>query len=318
MIPSPRNDFLRYTSVGDFMSVVDEYPDPDAKEETDKGSAKEYYNDADIRVIQPVDQTASCYYGQGTRWCTAGRTNNMFDHYHNDGPLYVVLPKAPAYPGEKYQFHFESGQYMDEQDNPENLKEIISRHPSIKKAFAKQGKQFGILSLMLDEEINRMATQGNTYIQAQGVNQGNGIVTVSLNEPNSDVEEFSVNSRIVNLVNAASSRNDFGIPMGEPGEGNIYIAYAVIDTNSGKDNTYLVWGEVAYDGHAEIGSDMYYRSNDEDGDYDTPSNPTMARCVSELKQLIYDLIDTEGDYDLDDPFEEQRKVLNTLKQKYGD
>ena len=29
MIPSPRNDFLRYTNVGDFMSVVDEYPNPD-------------------------------------------------------------------------------------------------------------------------------------------------------------------------------------------------------------------------------------------------------------------------------------------------
>ena len=107
-LPSPRNDIMRYADLGDFYSVVDEYPDPDAKELTDKGQAKEVYNDANVRVIEPEDQTAACYYGQGTRWCTAAtKGKNYFDEYANDSPLFIVIPKKPAYPGEKYQLWFD-------------------------------------------------------------------------------------------------------------------------------------------------------------------------------------------------------------------
>ena len=50
---------------------------------------------------------AACYYGQGTRWCTAAtRGKNYFSEYHNESPLLIILPKEPQYPGEKYQLHF--------------------------------------------------------------------------------------------------------------------------------------------------------------------------------------------------------------------
>ena len=35
-IESPRNDIMRYEDLGDFYSVVDEYPDPDEQSLTDK------------------------------------------------------------------------------------------------------------------------------------------------------------------------------------------------------------------------------------------------------------------------------------------
>jgi hypothetical protein len=41
----------------------------------------------------------------------------MYDRYAKDGDLYILLPKQPKYDGEKYQLHFESGQFMDEGDN---------------------------------------------------------------------------------------------------------------------------------------------------------------------------------------------------------
>ena len=107
-IPSPRNDIMRYDDLGDFYSVVDEYPDPDEKPLTDKGEAKEVYSDANVRVIEPEDQAAACYYGQGTRWCTAAtKGENYFDQYANAAPLFIVIPKKPAYPGEKYQLWFD-------------------------------------------------------------------------------------------------------------------------------------------------------------------------------------------------------------------
>jgi hypothetical protein len=41
----------------------------------------------------------------------------MYDRYARDGSLYILLPKKPKYEGEKYQLHFQSNQFMDEQDN---------------------------------------------------------------------------------------------------------------------------------------------------------------------------------------------------------
>ena len=158
-LPSPRNDIMRYADIGDFYSVMDEYSDADEKPLTDKGQAKEVYDDANMRVIEPEDQTAACYYGQGTRWCTAAtKGKNYFDEYANDSPLFIVIPKNPAYPNEKYQlwfdyniggdritsdddwleaFHFygedyivdyeQYGQFMNEKDKDVGLKAIAKR-----------------------------------------------------------------------------------------------------------------------------------------------------------------------------------------------
>jgi hypothetical protein len=113
-IPSPRNNILGYTNFGDFMSVMDEYPDPDAPQLTDKGSAFTLYEDDKWRVIVPQDEPASCYYGQGTRWCTsATKARNMFSYYNNIAPLLIAIPKDPFKPGEKYQLHF--GVSIDDQ-----------------------------------------------------------------------------------------------------------------------------------------------------------------------------------------------------------
>lgn len=83
-----------------------------------KGDAETVFENAQVRVVHPKDQDAACYYGQGTRWCTAATGSmNYFDSYNRGGPMYILLPKQPKYEGEKYQLHFESGQYMDEGDN---------------------------------------------------------------------------------------------------------------------------------------------------------------------------------------------------------
>jgi hypothetical protein len=316
MIPSPRNDFLRYTSVGDFMSVVDEYPDPDSdKQEANRGSAVEYYNDSEIRVIVPKDETAACYYGQGTRWCTAAKNHNMFNHYASNGTLYIIIPKHPDRPGEKYQIHFEENQCMDPSDTPVSISSLVERFPSMRKAFAKQGKKFGILALMSDEEQAKLSAKGEAYIQAHGVNHGNGIVTVSLNEPNAEVQDFAVNSRIANLVNAISSNYDFSIPVkNDPGdEGDIVAAYAIIDTKRGKDNTFIVWGDIDYNGEVTTYDGRYY------DDHTGPTDPKMRQIANDISDLLNVVLDSEQiDFDLDDPWEVNNEALKQLRQKFGD
>ncbi len=126
-IPAPRNDIMRYADLADFVGVVDEYPDPEEKKETDKGTAKTVFENDKVRIVVPEDQNAACYYGQGTRWCTAARTSsNYFNHYNKDGPLYILLPKQPKHDGEKYQLHFASEQFMDENDyTVENIVNLL-------------------------------------------------------------------------------------------------------------------------------------------------------------------------------------------------
>jgi hypothetical protein len=66
-------------------------------------------------VHQPTTSKAACALGANTKWCT---TSKGFDSYNKKGPLYIFTPKKPYYAGEKYQYHKEYGEFMDEKDEP--------------------------------------------------------------------------------------------------------------------------------------------------------------------------------------------------------
>ena len=72
-------------------------------------------------VVQPHTENAACTVGKGTEWCTASRSNSMFNDYNDQGPLVAFVPKKPAYKGERYQaWHSTSKknvQFMDHTDN---------------------------------------------------------------------------------------------------------------------------------------------------------------------------------------------------------
>lgn len=158
-IQPPRNDFNRYKSLEDFMDVVDEYPDEEAESKPEeKKNATELYRDSQLIVTVPNDVEAACYYGQGTRWCTAGKNNNMYDYYtKGNRPLYVIIPRQQAYPGEKYQFHFETKQFMNEQDRQigdDGMKKLVARFPVLTKILQKPAEQFMIPALLSAEYKN--------------------------------------------------------------------------------------------------------------------------------------------------------------------
>ena len=92
----------------------------------------------------PRTQAASCKLGSGTKWCTAAaqEKHNRFSYYTKYGPLYVWHDKKRK---EKYQFHFETGQFMDAQDNPltaEDARYFIDENPVTKKFFQQHMDEF--------------------------------------------------------------------------------------------------------------------------------------------------------------------------------
>lgn len=112
-------------------------------EKAGAGSDADYENLPDMKLlysgdlgqlIVPKTEQASCELGRGTEWCTASERDNQFDRYSSDGPLYVWIdPK-----GKKFQFHFESAQFMDSADTPidrNTLRYFREENPITKKLF---------------------------------------------------------------------------------------------------------------------------------------------------------------------------------------
>ena len=68
-------------------------------------------------IYIPTNKGAACELGKGTEWCTAAPGLNFYEQYHTDkDPLIIFIPKKPSYEGEKYQIHFKTDQFMDEED----------------------------------------------------------------------------------------------------------------------------------------------------------------------------------------------------------
>jgi hypothetical protein len=110
-----------------------------------------------IKVHQLHTKEAACHYGAGTKWCTAAKKDNMFDEYHKEGPLHVV--HTPD--GRKYQFHFASDQYADEQDVMQDTKHLTNQYPGLRKVQAFKGKS---PDFDTDEEYNKeVATKEKPY-----------------------------------------------------------------------------------------------------------------------------------------------------------
>ena len=119
-----------------FRKVYNIYRELPAQVEKAKGNVSEFYNDRDVRIIIPKDKTSACYYGQGTQWCTAStKSTNYFNRYNKQGKLYIILPKEPEHEGEKYQLHFGTDFYANENDKGVRLQTLITRWPQLHKVF---------------------------------------------------------------------------------------------------------------------------------------------------------------------------------------
>ena len=52
------------------------------------------YDDGKYFVVNPLNHDASCYYGKGTKWCTAAETDTHFKKYNEDGKLFYIIDKS--------------------------------------------------------------------------------------------------------------------------------------------------------------------------------------------------------------------------------
>jgi hypothetical protein len=122
-LPLEKRDINRFNSVSELHSLIQTLEGQGVKTQSEvkKEGAEVVYEDSEWKIVIPHTEEASCIYGANTRWCTAGREDNMFDYYNDKGPLYININKVT---GNKYQFHFESWSFMDAKDEEISIRKI--------------------------------------------------------------------------------------------------------------------------------------------------------------------------------------------------
>lgn len=124
-LPVDQRDINRFKTFAELETFLDSHKDTDTRSENEKerqyeanliksGQAKIFLDSADIKIVIPKSQEAAMYFGRNTKWCTAAKNDNAFAYYNIQGPLYIILFKKE---NKRWQFHFESAQFMDEQDD---------------------------------------------------------------------------------------------------------------------------------------------------------------------------------------------------------
>lgn len=111
------------------------------------------FNEDNWVIAVPNTYEADCKLGENTRWCTAGGRSSFadgryyYDRYLSDsgGKYYVNFDMSEGesrygkdYPFTRYQFHFESNQFMDSDDDEVELSEI-GMPKSAKEFYSSEG-----------------------------------------------------------------------------------------------------------------------------------------------------------------------------------
>ena len=99
--------------------------------DADKG-IEVFRDDDKMRIYALHNKGAACKLGKGTEWCTAAPGLNYFEQYYEpDDPLFYFEIKHANIgihtDTDRYQFHFGSNQFMDEDDNdiPEDYRDHL-------------------------------------------------------------------------------------------------------------------------------------------------------------------------------------------------
>jgi|TARA_R110002020_G_scaffold31127_7_gene97442 hypothetical protein len=94
------------------------------------------FEDSRFKVVVPKSHAASCYYGAGTKWCTASKdATHHFTNYDKDGKLFYILDKSAPTSNKYYKVAlnktYKGGNtYYDAKDSviadPEDIYNIMS------------------------------------------------------------------------------------------------------------------------------------------------------------------------------------------------
>lgn len=147
-----KKDINQYRHISDVNDAVSKHVGTySSKREEKKHIKKEgadlIHSENGVQVYHLKTKEAACQYGKNTKWCTSSTNDdgtpsddNAFDKYNKAGKIYFVKARDENGDIKKYQFHHETGSYMDENDEEIELKDFVSNNPELKNVEEWQGE----------------------------------------------------------------------------------------------------------------------------------------------------------------------------------
>ena len=89
-----QKDLYQYESLEELFNALNTADSKPRREVSDREDAEKVYESDRYVVMVPDTKEASCYYGAGTKWCTAQTDRDYFSNYKKSGELYYIIDKT--------------------------------------------------------------------------------------------------------------------------------------------------------------------------------------------------------------------------------
>lgn len=143
-------DLNQVKALGDLFNLVEKYYSQDDTKNVfdllnilDENEHKLLMSGEKWIMYTPKSEKAAAYLGTGTEWCTAWGPystderyrdrKNHFSSHNGQGPLYVMINRNDS--TDKYQFHFETKQFMDKNDRKIDTGDFFDKQEEVTKYF---------------------------------------------------------------------------------------------------------------------------------------------------------------------------------------
>lgn len=90
----PLTDINQYKSFDELVNVIKGYDNRARRDVKEVKGANVVFNDDKYFIVNPENYESSCYYGRGTKWCTAAETDSHFKRYNEDGKLFYIIDRT--------------------------------------------------------------------------------------------------------------------------------------------------------------------------------------------------------------------------------
>jgi hypothetical protein len=148
-------------------SVLEGFPDTSKMEIN--GEVEVILRDPQIHIYWTKTHNSNTILGSNTEWCTVPKGSSYFNEYNKQGPIFILYIKE-GNETKRYQYHFESEQFMDEEDREDTS---YLENAKIKNAFIKFARkhknpfiavQFGDKSVLRSEKIQLAVVKQNAFM----------------------------------------------------------------------------------------------------------------------------------------------------------
>jgi hypothetical protein len=90
----PKTDLNDYDSLSELAESIKDYDERIRRNFRKVEGGNVVYEDDRFFIVNPLTHESSCYYGKGTKWCTAADSDYQFKQYNQDGKLFYILDKT--------------------------------------------------------------------------------------------------------------------------------------------------------------------------------------------------------------------------------